>query len=1104
MKNQTTQSKNTVLWFVLTLSIGIGVFYSFKGAEAISTNLISNPSLETPSSANPTLPDQWTTAGFGANNRVFEYPVVGINGGNAARVVITSSTDGDAKWMFNNVALTAGQSYMFQNTYMATVPTQLAIQYTSASGTTSFDPNFVTVPASPNTWATTTINFTPSPGIVAGTVFHLLNSVGSLTIDDASLTLIPPPTPFDQGFISLTFDDGLKSQLLNAKPVLDAANLKATFYAASHISGGLSNPTSMTILPDTVYTFNDEYISEGPSEVTAMVTLNDNTVVNADVVDEAGNTVGQSASFPSISNWALATADFYMPPNAKSVTIVHSSPTNATLQTRNISFGSKNNMTVQDILNLLADGQEIGAHTQTHSDLTILTTSDATTEINGSRNELLASGITPVVSFAYPYGNTNASVESIVQGAGFTSARTVTPGFNGKNTDPYALLSQSVNADTSLSQIQSWVDSAQTNKSWLILTFHDILSNTSSTPYGSTPTMLQNIADYLSTKKLPVFTVNQGLAIMNGLTIPTSTPTTTPPAPTPTSTLSSTTVTLNLKTGWNLITLPLQPTNPTSSQQISYTAETFGAFSGADAVTQWQNLSQKYISHITGVPLNDFPITAGMGFFAHLNAAKSLTITGTSISITPQLSSGWNLFGWTSNTSTTADALGNSIGNLDVVSTFDSANQQWKSHIIGLPLNNFTINPGDSIFAHRVTNLPTTTPPVAPPVSTTSTTSTVISDLPNNSVEVASTADATLPDQWNHDGWGTNMATYEYANGGHTGSRSIKLTVTNYQSGDAEWVYAAQPLARGKDYQFTAWYKTDTIPHAVVHYFKDDGSEDFFGLSDPEPDGTANWQKYSAVFNVPQDVKAVSVYFFLTNNGTVQTDDYSVLPYSYLGFDKPRVTLTFDDGFENNITTVIPVLDQYGMKSTYCISTANAEGIPENEAIIQQIANDNHEICAHTVNHPDLTATSTTAVDYELSHAQSYLQALTGQPVKDFVSPFGMYNKAVVNQIAQYYQTHRTTDEGYNSKDSFDPYRLLTQNMQTSTTLAQFQGWVNKAKADKTWLILTYHVIDTTDLTEFDTLKVDFDAQMQWLAQSGVAVQTMEQALSELKAQIGR
>jgi peptidoglycan/xylan/chitin deacetylase (PgdA/CDA1 family) len=383
--------------------------------------------------------------------------------------------------------------------------------------------------------------------------------------------------------------------------------------------------------------------------------------------------------------------------------------------------------------------------------------------------------------------------------------------------------------------------------------------------------------------------------------------------------------------------------------------------------------------------------------------------------------------------------------------------------------------------------------------------SVVTNYVPNNSMEVVSPVDSSLPDKWSQSSWGTNTPVYEYSNDGHNGSRSVKLTMTNYFSGDAKWDYTPQALPRGKDYQFTAWYKTDTIPHVVVHYIKNNGTEDFFGLSDPEPVGTG-WQQYKGVFPVPQDVKTVSVFFFLTNNGTVQTDDYQITPYQYVGFNRPIVTLTFDNGFEDNVTTALPTLDKYGFKVTYCYSTEYVEGQPPIQATdVLKIANDGNETCSHSVHHSDMTLESVPNLDYELSHSQSYLEALTGQKVTDFLTPFGAYNSTVINEIKKYYNAHRTTDAGYNSKDNLNPYKLLVQNMDPTTTLAQFQQWVNKAKADKTWLIIVYHQIYTpgvpVGLQSFDTHKVDFDNQMKWLSTAGVTVEPMSQALAEVQTQ---
>ncbi len=372
----------------------------------------------------------------------------------------------------------------------------------------------------------------------------------------------------------------------------------------------------------------------------------------------------------------------------------------------------------------------------------------------------------------------------------------------------------------------------------------------------------------------------------------------------------------------------------------------------------------------------------------------------------------------------------------------------------------------------------------------------------NPSVE---TANGSVPVGWSTSSWGTNSPTYQYVNGdGHAGSRSVKVAMGSYTDGDAKWMPNPVALTAGKDYRFTAWYKTNTVPHVVANYIKSDGAEDFFGLPDPQPAANASttWQQYSDTFNVPTGTKSVSLFFFLSNSGWVQTDDYSISPYVYTGFNRPLVTLTFDDGFEENITNALPVLNQYGFKSTQCYATQYIEGLADQVANVKKFSEAGHEVCAHSVTHPWFTQLTTTQMDYELQHSRDFLHSITGQQVTDFASPYGDYNSVVNNEIAKYFTSHRTTDEGYNSKDNYNPYRLRVQNMSPTTTLAQFQAWVNKAKADRTWLILVYHKIDTVNLDAFDTKTPDFKAQMAWLAGSGVTVKTWRDARAEIGLQL--
>ncbi len=398
-----------------------------------------------------------------------------------------------------------------------------------------------------------------------------------------------------------------------------------------------------------------------------------------------------------------------------------------------------------------------------------------------------------------------------------------------------------------------------------------------------------------------------------------------------------------------------------------------------------------------------------------------------------------------------------------------------------------------SVVASDATPTPTPTPT---PSSWTD------AGVPNGSVETAQST--SQPTQWSTSSWGANSPTYQYINEGHTGGKSVKVTMGSYTDGDAKWMFDPIALPAGKDYRFTGWYKTNTIPHVVVNYVKSDGSEDFFGMPDPEPATGADttWQKYSDTFSVPAGTKAVSVFFFLSNSGWVQSDDYTIIPYTYTGFNRGVVTLTFDDGFEENITNALPVLNKYGFKSTQCYATQYIEGLADQIANVKKFASSGHEICAHSVTHPWFTQLSTTQMDYELQHSRDFLQSITGKSVTDFASPYGDYNATVNNEIKKYFASHRTTDEGYNSKDNYNPYRLRVQNMTPTTTLSQFKSWVNKAKADKTWLILVYHKVDTMDLDAFDTKTGDFKNQMSWLSTAGITVKTWQDARAEIVPQL--
>lgn len=384
-----------------------------------------------------------------------------------------------------------------------------------------------------------------------------------------------------------------------------------------------------------------------------------------------------------------------------------------------------------------------------------------------------------------------------------------------------------------------------------------------------------------------------------------------------------------------------------------------------------------------------------------------------------------------------------------------------------------------------------------PPAATTGVT------VPNASLETP-TADSTMPAGWQTSKWGTNTAVAQYMNEGRTGTKSAKVTVSNYVDGDAKWYFdPITSVKQGQQYRATIWYKTNVSPRAVAMFIMADGTEKYFAMPVAQPaTSTTTWQQYTDTFSVPTGAVSASVFMVINQNGWLQTDDYSLTEYSPNGFTRPLVTMTFDDGHEDNARTALPIMNQYGLKSTQCYATSFIEG--KTQATINDVLafqNSGHEICSHTVSHPFLTTLNTTNLSYELQHSKQYLEQITGRPVVNFASPYGDYNSTVVSEIKKYYRSHRSVDEGYNSKDNFNAYNLRVQNVLDTTSASQISAWIAQAKLNNTWLILVYHRV-ATNPGPYDSYTNIFTEHVKTISQSGITVKTYNDALNEVLAQI--
>jgi peptidoglycan/xylan/chitin deacetylase (PgdA/CDA1 family) len=87
----------------------------------------------------------------------------------------------------------------------------------------------------------------------------------------------------------------------------------------------------------------------------------------------------------------------------------------------------------------LAAGHDIGAHTVSHAHLTQLPLAQAREEITASKKSLEDRFARSVTEFAYPFGEMNAAVRTLVAEAGFKCAWSVEPNVIKRGEDLFAL-----------------------------------------------------------------------------------------------------------------------------------------------------------------------------------------------------------------------------------------------------------------------------------------------------------------------------------------------------------------------------------------------------------------------------------------------------------------------------------------------------------------------------------------------------------------------------------------------------------------------------------------------------------------------------------------
>ncbi len=987
-------------------------------------------------------PANWQTNTWGTNTHSFDYSNDAHTGTKSIHVSISSYTDGDAKWMHQPVNVTPGQIYKFNDFYKASRETLLFLEYAMNDG--SFQYVYLSNPQASADWSQTNFNFLVPENVSTVRVLHILAGVGDLWTDDYSILHIAAPAPDENQILN----PSAEAQDSSGNPIDWQTNTWGTNtpvfeYSNSPHTGSKSLHVSMTS-----YTDGDAKWYHSPAPVTP------------------GETYRFSDYYRATTN-TYVYIEFHMNDGSYQYTSLGMLTPSTDWTMTSYDFTAINNASTIRALHILPGLGDLW--TDDYSLLHITPEPPPGPEDNQILNPSVENqnGISPAHWTSSSWGTNSAifdysndahsgnkslhiSMSSYTDGDAkwLHDAVSVTPGetysFSNyyKSNTSTLIYLQYLMTDNSNQFIE--IDSLSPSADWIESNF-----------------------DYIVPENVSKVTV---LHILNGVgdlwtdDYSILHKTVTPP-----------------DTGDNIVPNPSVET-PNGNVPAFWQSSSYGNNTpDFQYLNEGQDGTRSIYINMTNYVSGDAkwffdPVTVKSGsYYSYSNYYKSTVPTDTTVQLGH--TDGSITYQWMGTNPASSDwikseyafLVPSDVNNVTVLQFIGQNGELWTDNY--------------DLFE------------IAPPTGS--------STVPNGDLETEATSKRPL--SWAPSSWGNNSAQFEYLkNQGQSGTHSVRLTVSNYVDGDAKWIHDPVVLTPGEDYLVTDYYKSDVDSRIVLEMNMQDNS--IFYQELPEAPPAADWAHYAESFTMPANAVSVVIYHLLSQNGTLTTDNYDITPYTPVPFNRALLTLTFDDSWEDNVDTAIPMMDSYGFKADLFEATTFIQSNPdytEQEAkdIIKSFEDDGYEIGSHSITHPDLRTLTPAEVETELVDSQTYLRSFLNGPINYFATPFGAYNQAVKDQIMQHYTVHRTVDAGFNSKDNFDVSRLKVQNILDNTTGEEVASWIAQAQREGTWLILVYHRV-ATDPDPYDTTPTLFTDHLNAMRDSGIPVVTISQALAELEPQL--
>jgi peptidoglycan/xylan/chitin deacetylase (PgdA/CDA1 family) len=149
-----------------------------------------------------------------------------------------------------------------------------------------------------------------------------------------------------------------------------------------------------------------------------------------------------------------------------------------------------------------------------------------------------------------------------------------------------------------------------------------------------------------------------------------------------------------------------------------------------------------------------------------------------------------------------------------------------------------------------------------------------------------------------------------------------------------------------------------------------------------------------ATFAAELDALRSSGYHTIT-----QTQLFNALYHGAALPPKP-VIISADDGYVDDVRTILPDLEQRHMVATFFVITGRTtEPGFLTDAQIRMLDRAGMDVGDHTAHHVDLRQLTAAQLASETAGSRRALEAILGHPVYTFAYPFGAYNATVLQAV---------------------------------------------------------------------------------------------------------